>query len=118
MEFKTSAVTPGPAWTTVGANGRTAVTSQLARPTAAVNSPPKPSLVTRPPANGASPSPRSPAPAKVVTSTVKNEDAAANPSLDFLKWLTDSLKGLNQSVNRTSLVPGVPDSDVNLCLFS
>ena len=61
-------------------------------------------MATRPPTNGASPSPRSPAPAKVVPSVVKHEDTGANPSLDFLKWLTDSLKGLNQSVNRTQPV--------------
>lgn len=101
-DLKSPTVTPGPAWTTVGANGKTFVVSQhVARPAAVVSSPSTPSLATRPPTNGASPSPRSPAPAKVVIPATKHEDIAANPSLDFLKWLTDSLKGLNQSVNRT-----------------
>ena len=97
IDLETPAVTPGPAWNTVGANGRISITSQPVRPTAVVSSP-TPSVAARPPTNGASPSP---APAKVVTSVVKHEDTAANPSLDFLKWLTGSLKGLNQSVNRT-----------------
>lgn len=66
--------------------------------------------------NGASPSPRSPAPAKVVASVVKNEDAATNPSLDFLKWLTDSLKGLNQSVNRMWPVFDSSESSIDLPL--
>ena len=103
INFEPPTVTPAPAWTTVGASGKTSASSQLVRPTVVVTSPatPSTSMATRSPATGASPSPRSPAPAKVVTSTIKNEDAAANPSLDFLKWLTDSLKGLNQSVNRT-----------------
>jgi len=101
IDLKTPTVTPSPAWTTVGANGKSSVVSQHVRPAVVVSSPPIPSLATRPPTNGASPSPRSPAPAKVVTPAAKHEDAAANPSLDFLKWLSDSLKGLNQSVNRT-----------------
>ena len=99
-DFKPPIVIPGPAWTTVGANGKSSVLLPQARPTVVVSSPSTPSSATRPQTNGATPSPRSPAPAKVVTSAVKNEDVAVNPSLDFLKWLTDSLKGLNQSVNR------------------
>jgi len=100
-DLKTPTITPGPAWTTVGANGKTSVVTQHVRPAAVVSSPSTPSLATRPPTNGVSPSPRSPAPAKVVTPATKHEDTTANPSLDFLKWLTDSLKGLNQTVNRT-----------------
>ena len=100
IDPKMPTVTPNPAWTTVGANGKTSVPAQHVRPAVVVSSPSTPSLATRPPTNGTSPSPRLPAPAKVVT-PAKHEDAAANPSLDFLKWLTDSLKGLNQSVNRT-----------------
>ena len=100
IDLETPPVTPGPAWATVGANGKTSVVPQHARPAVVVSPPPGPSLATKPPTNGTTPSLRSPAPAKVVTSVVKHEDTAANPSLDFLKWLTDSLKGLNQSVNR------------------
>jgi PERQ amino acid-rich with GYF domain-containing protein len=100
-DLKTPTVTPGPAWTTVGANGRSSVVSQHVRPAVVVSSPSTPPLATRPPTNGASQSLRSPTPAKVVTPAAKHDDAAANPSLDFLKWLADSLKGLNQSVNRT-----------------
>ena len=102
--YKQPTVTPSPAWTTVGANGKTTTSSQLVRPTVVVTSSATPTVATKSPANVASPSPRSSAPSKVVISAVKNEDAAANPSLDFLKWLTDSLKGLNQSVNRMQLV--------------
>jgi PERQ amino acid-rich with GYF domain-containing protein len=101
IDLKTPTVTPGPTWTTVGANGKSSVTSPHVRPTVVVSSPSTPPLAARPQTNGAIPSPRSPAPAKVVTPVVKNEDTSANPSLDFLKWLTDSLKGLNPSVNRT-----------------
>ena len=116
MDPKTPTVTPGPAWTTVGANGKSSLTSQHTRPTVVVSSP-TPSTVTRPSTNGASPSPRSPAPAKVVAPVIKNEDAITNPSLDFLKWLTDSLKGLNQSVNRRLPVFDGSESDLDLSLF-
>lgn len=101
IDPETSSVTPSPAWTTVGSNGKTSLVSQHARPAVLVSSPSPPSSVARPPTNGAISSPRPPAPTKVVTSAVKHEDTTTNPSLDFLKWLTDSLKGLNQSVNRT-----------------
>ena len=116
MDFKPPTVTPTPAWTTVGANGKTS--TQHTRPTVAVTSPVTPSSAARPPANGASPSTRSPAPVKVVASAVKNEDVTANASLDFLKWLTESLKGLNQSVNRTQLVFDDLGSDVDFPLSS
>lgn len=117
IDFKPPTVTPSPAWTTVGANGKTSSNSQHPRPTVVVTSPAIPSVALRSPAIGASPSPRSPAPAKVVTSVVKNEDATANPSLDFLKWLTDSLKGLNQSVNRMELVFDALESDIDFYYF-
>ena len=104
IDFKPPTVITGPTWTTVGSNGKTSSNSQNVRPTVTVTSPATPSVATRSPANGPSPSPRSPVPVKVVTSAVKNEDAVANPSLEFLKWLADSLKGLNQSVNCMQLV--------------
>lgn len=117
MHPKLPPVTTGTAWTTVGANGKTFVNSQHIRPTAVVSSPATPTVTTRLPANGATPSPRSPAPAKVIASAVKNEDTAANPSLDFLRWLTDSLKGLNQSVNRMSLVSYALERDFDIYLL-
>ncbi|KAG1716323.1 hypothetical protein ID866_807 [Astraeus odoratus] len=98
--------TTGGAWTTVGANGKA---------TTPVTAPPRPAMpasttnvaasqVATHRQNGV---PARPATAAVVAAaaapkpvtTPRAEDSPSTPSHDFLKWLSDSLKGLNSSVN-------------------
>ncbi|RPD81564.1 hypothetical protein L226DRAFT_548817 [Lentinus tigrinus ALCF2SS1-7] len=107
---KASAATPQPggAWTMVGSNGKTAATALAGARPAAVATPAAKAAPTA--AAAASPvaaaRPVSVAqaarPAGVsMKSTPSKEDTsvAPGPSLEFLKWLGDSLKGLNSSVN-------------------
>jgi PERQ amino acid-rich with GYF domain-containing protein len=95
----------GPAWTTVGSSGK-ANSSGPPRP-AAVTSIPASNNVGSPIAprstNGTVSSPRPTSVPKPVVAPPKGEDLHVNPSHDFLRWLGDSLKGLNASVNRESL---------------
>lgn len=92
-----SAQSTGGAWTTVGANGkmpgaaapRPAITPSNSTATIASATAPRPNgTVARPPATTV---------AKIVAPRV--EDFPITPSHDFLKWLSESLKGLNNSVN-------------------
>jgi len=98
---KPTPVLPGPAWTTVGSSGKAAVTAPPARPAAVTSS----SALSVAPASSSRPgnaTPISPRPAvtpKPATATPKTEDAPVNPSHEFLRWLGDSLKGLNSTVN-------------------
>ncbi|KAI9460165.1 hypothetical protein BJY52DRAFT_1186046 [Lactarius psammicola] len=69
----------GGAWTTVGANGKTAA--------AAIAAPSVGRL------------PIAPSPLAKVTPPPKADDTPVAPSPDFMKWLNDSLKQLNSSVN-------------------
>ena len=96
------------AWTTVGASGKTASTAAIspsvARP-AAPTTPSKPtpvaSVVSTPSRTVASPARSNgvvTVASKVAASIPKIEETPA-PSSDFLKWLSDSLKGLNNAVN-------------------
>ncbi|ETW87633.1 hypothetical protein HETIRDRAFT_431920 [Heterobasidion irregulare TC 32-1] len=99
----TSTPAVGGAWTTVGSNGKlSALTipagvrpvNPTATSTAAVTT-----SSTRAP-NGTVSVSRSPAPAAVkVASASKVDDTPVVPSPAFMKWLNDSLKGLNNSVN-------------------
>ncbi|KAI5991600.1 hypothetical protein EDD15DRAFT_2388561 [Pisolithus albus] len=106
--FKTAPstqVTGSSAWTTVGANGKAATpVAAPPRPAATI---PATAAATGPPAvasrqNGAATRPATAvatsAPIKSVA-TPRVEDFPVTPSHDFLKWLSDSLKGLNSSVN-------------------
>jgi PERQ amino acid-rich with GYF domain-containing protein len=120
---KASAPAQGGAWTTVGASGKTAstVTSPPARPavsTAASTKtvsgiPSTPALSTASVVSRATASPapaRSPvatASVRLAPATPKDEPPIA-PSHDFLKWMTDSLKGLNNSVNSESGFLSIP----------
>ncbi|KAI0367506.1 hypothetical protein BV20DRAFT_970473 [Pilatotrama ljubarskyi] len=109
-ETTTKPVSPaqqtGGAWTTVGAGGKaSAATIAAARPAVA----PAASTKSVPTVAAASPAPAArptatvtPRPAAVaLKSTASKEESAVapGPSLEFLKWLGDSLKGLNSSVN-------------------
>ncbi|EKM60710.1 uncharacterized protein PHACADRAFT_133413 [Phanerochaete carnosa HHB-10118-sp] len=116
-ETTTKASTPvqtGGAWTTVGAGGKLnlATATPPARPTVTTITSTKtvPSVAPTSAVSAASVLARNastPASARspVITTSVKLAPAApkdeppAAPSLEFMKWMTDSLKGLNSSVN-------------------
>ena len=113
----------GGAWTTVGAGGKTsAATAAAAAASAAL--PARPTLATVASSksvptvsatavptttarNGnTTPSIRPPAvPAAIKLATTPKDDAPTAPSHDFVKWMAESLKGLNTSVNRESSSP-------------
>ena len=107
----------GGAWTTVGANGKSAVATIAAAaavatavrpgvtPTTSAKVVPTASAVVASSGNTSRPSTAVAAarPAAVAVKSTSSKDespAAPGPSLEFLKWLGDSLKGLNNSVNR------------------
>lgn len=91
----------GGAWTTVGANGKTAASvaaSPAGRPTVA----PSASIGSVASSRGTATTvaTRLPAPpAKGPSAAPKVDDTPVAPSPDFMKWLNDSLKQLNSSVN-------------------
>ncbi|KAG2149771.1 hypothetical protein BD769DRAFT_1408297 [Suillus cothurnatus] len=100
-----SAQASGGAWTTVGANGKTNAPVPTPAPAPApVRPAATPSISTQ-----AAPTPRPNGIAVRSTSQAFTKAAAAAPSRmddtpvtsthDFLKWLSDTLKGLNHSVN-------------------
>ncbi|KAA1468404.1 hypothetical protein DENSPDRAFT_771496 [Dentipellis sp. KUC8613] len=92
----------GGAWTTVGSNGKT---SLPVTPSAAT----RPAMTSAASATAASPvrivngsqptRPAVPAAVKASPAIAKVEETPVAPSADFMKWLSDSLKGLNASVN-------------------
>jgi len=92
-----SAQVIGSPWTTVGANGKsTPPATNTPRP--AVNTSlnnPIPTTTLR--SNGTST--RQAVTTTVKVATPRVEDFPITPSHDFLKWLGESLKGLNSSVN-------------------
>ncbi|KIK96509.1 hypothetical protein PAXRUDRAFT_138292 [Paxillus rubicundulus Ve08.2h10] len=87
----------GGAWTTVGANGKlnSPAVAPLRQAITPSNNSVAPAAAPRPNGTAARPAPTTAA--KVVVSRV--EDFPVPPSHDFLKWLGESLKGLNSSVN-------------------
>ena len=105
----------GGAWTTVGAGGKTSAATAAAsaaappaRPTLAsvassksVSSGAATPTQTSPARNGTAASvARPPAvPAATKLSPAPKDDTPAAPSHDFVKWMAESLKGLNSSVN-------------------
>jgi PERQ amino acid-rich with GYF domain-containing protein len=102
--FQTTSVpSTGGAWTTVGASGKpSSAILTAARPATTPLSSTQ-SSPSAPRINGTTP-PRQAATPTVVKSSprpVKVEDHSSSPSHEFLKWLSDSLKGLNSSVNGT-----------------
>jgi PERQ amino acid-rich with GYF domain-containing protein len=106
--FQISATPPplGNPWTVVGSSGKTLVAA-VAVPRATIT-PSTSTLATpgsAPRANGnavrtvsATPSATKPAPASL------QSDEPVPPSHEFLKWLNDSLKGLNSTVNGKPLM--------------
>ncbi|KAI9572769.1 hypothetical protein HD554DRAFT_2285310 [Boletus coccyginus] len=92
-----SAQATGSSWTTVGPNGK---------PTPPATNPPRPAVSTalNNPTLTTPLRPNGTATRQAVATTVKvaaprAEDFPITPSHDFLKWLGESLKGLNSSVN-------------------
>lgn len=92
----------GGAWTTVGASGKTNVIAAAVAAPRVGSSTQTPS-VSAPAASVPRPAPvpvrqvATPPVAKAPSSTPKIEDAGT-PSPEFLKWMRDSLKGLNSTV--------------------
>ncbi|KAG1885669.1 hypothetical protein F4604DRAFT_1727521 [Suillus subluteus] len=74
----------GGAWTTVGANGKTNA--------------PVPAPVPAP-ASAPAPAPAPSAPTPRPNGITRVDDTPVTSTHDFLKWLSDTLKGLNNSVN-------------------
>ncbi|KAH9850659.1 hypothetical protein C2E23DRAFT_929799 [Lenzites betulinus] len=110
-ETTTKPVAPqvGGAWTTVGSGGKTGVAAVAARPAAtpvaSTKSVPNVAAVATPAAAPRPAAAAAPRPAAVVlkAAPVKEDVVAPGPSLDFLKWMSDSLKGLNSSINLEDL---------------
>ncbi|KAI6158741.1 hypothetical protein EDD17DRAFT_1619517 [Pisolithus thermaeus] len=93
------------AWMTVGANGKPA-SPVVAPPRPAATTPGSAAATSSPAAaprqNGAVARPAAAVATSVPIKTAaapRVEDFPVTPSHDFLKWLSDSLKGLNNSVN-------------------
>ncbi|KAI0047672.1 hypothetical protein FA95DRAFT_1558882 [Auriscalpium vulgare] len=99
----TAAITGG-AWTTVGSSGKAGVATvaaTTARPALTPSSSTVAVAASSPrPTNGVA-AVRTPVPAAVKAAPLppKVEEAPVAPSAEFMKWLSDSLKGLNSSVN-------------------
>ncbi|KAK2461704.1 hypothetical protein APHAL10511_006167 [Amanita phalloides] len=96
------ATSQGSAWTVIGPNGKPTapvVVSAKLPPTSA-SSAVVPSSSSRVNGSAIARSVAPIAPTKVPSSiTPKLDDSPSAPSHEFLRWLTDSLKGLNNSVN-------------------
>ncbi|KAH7883792.1 hypothetical protein F5I97DRAFT_1813828 [Phlebopus sp. FC_14] len=93
-----SAQASGGAWTTVGANGKS--NAAAAAPRSAVAQPSTTGVpsAAAPRVNGGTTRAPTATVAKVAGPS-RVEEFPVTPSHDFLKWLTESLKGLNSSVN-------------------
>lgn len=103
----------GGAWTTVGAGGKTNVvvpvrsavsTPTSTKPSVQIGSsnslPAAPSAIRSPAVSSPAKPPVVTAAMKLVPSASKTEETPIPVSHEFLKWMADSLKGLNNSVNR------------------
>ncbi|KAF8640558.1 hypothetical protein AX17_000220 [Amanita inopinata Kibby_2008] len=100
MKQPSPATNQGNAWTTVGPNGKpTAVSAKPHPPTSSTTSP---VTAHTPRVNGSSTARPSATvvPMKSASSAAPRiDDFPAAPSHEFLRWLTESLKGLNNTVN-------------------
>lgn len=93
----------GGAWTVIGPNGKpttpTAIKASLVSESSSVAS------ASQAPRTNGSALVRPVAPSTSIRSTApKIDDFPPAPSHDFLRWLTDSLKGLNSSVNVEEII--------------
>ena len=90
----------GNAWTVVGANGKSSAAAVAApRPTSTPSTSTPGAPGSTPRVNGNTVRTVSVSPATKPTPIVSQPDDPVPPSHDFLKWLSDSLKGLNSTVN-------------------
>jgi PERQ amino acid-rich with GYF domain-containing protein len=92
----------GGAWTTVGANGKTTAATVAASPAGRPTLTPSTSVGSVAASRGTvtTAAARLPvSPAKGPSVAPKAVDTPVAPSPDFMKWLNDSLKQLNSSVN-------------------
>ncbi|KAG6837899.1 hypothetical protein H0H93_013052 [Arthromyces matolae] len=94
-------------WTTVGANGKASATPAPTRQAVPPSTPALsvPGLSLRP--NGAAPVPRPVSVSPVVKTSPlasKADDLPLAPSSEFLKWLSNTLRGLNSSVNGKPMI--------------
>jgi len=93
-----SAQASGGAWSTVGANGKSSAPVTVpVRP--AVTPSVSTQAVATPRPNGTAVRPAVQTSMKPAPSP-RGDEAPVAPAQDFLKWLSDALKGLNHSVNR------------------
>lgn len=116
--FKNVATPTGGVWTTVGTQGKpgappvaTRQPSSLGQATPTVRSVPGASTSGPRPSSSASSTQPSTKPAKAAPP----EDAPVPPSLDFLKWLKEALKGLN-GINGTRLISLLVHQVAEMCL--
>ncbi|KAJ3910413.1 hypothetical protein F5879DRAFT_929457 [Lentinula edodes] len=95
--------TPAPgasAWTTVGPSGKqTPVATTPTRPPATPTAAAAVSTTSITRVNGAATRPTPTPVSKAPVNSAKVDDFPIAPSTDFLKWLAESLKGLNNTVN-------------------
>ncbi|KAH9994407.1 hypothetical protein BJV77DRAFT_994542 [Russula vinacea] len=99
---KVGSLPVGGAWTTVGANGKTTAAAVAASPAGRPTLTPSTSIgsVSSPRGTATTAVVRMPVPpAKGPSAAPKPDDTPVAPSPDFMKWLNDSLKQLNSSVN-------------------
>ncbi|EAU92624.1 hypothetical protein CC1G_01669 [Coprinopsis cinerea okayama7 len=102
---QSAAPSPGNAWVTVGASGK---------PSTPVGSAPRPAatVISSVPAGTSSMKTTTPSTTRSAASVArpspapgaKVEDFPVSPSHEFLKWLSESLKGLNSSVNVEEII--------------
>jgi len=92
----------GGAWTTIGANGKATAAAVAASPAGRPTLTPSTSIGSVASSRGTATTTatRLPVlPAKGPSVAPKADDTPVAPSPDFMKWLNDSLKQLNSSVN-------------------
>jgi PERQ amino acid-rich with GYF domain-containing protein len=102
-----SAQAVGGAWTTVGANGKTNAPVPAPVPAPGpIRLAATPSVSTQaaptPRPNGMTARSTSQTFTKAAAAPSRVDDTPVTSTHDFLKWLSDTLKGLNSSVNRES----------------
>lgn len=114
----------GGAWTTVGSSGKSSAPASVTTPTrppvtSQMSSPVAIAAASRPSASAATRASSSPQVAKAASSAApKAEEGPVPPSLEFMKWMRDSLqRGLNSSVSCASFCPNFMHILFNLLIL-